>query len=170
MHLRTQEHIVTVDLIIAVLFLDCLCFHFSIGNFLPFCRLLATHLITGTVCFVSSFLAPLYSILKRISGYLSLLVSTADFGFARHLQNNMMAATLCGSPMYMASNLHPSSACYPVSHALYNPGMLLTPGSRGHHVSELWRQGWPVEYRNHSVSVPDWESPISSKCWSFSII
>uniref|UniRef100_A0AAR2LX17 non-specific serine/threonine protein kinase n=1 Tax=Pygocentrus nattereri TaxID=42514 RepID=A0AAR2LX17_PYGNA len=26
----------------------------------------------------------------------------SDFGFARHLQNNMMAATLCGSPMYMA--------------------------------------------------------------------
>ncbi|XP_069726868.1 serine/threonine-protein kinase ULK1 isoform X3 [Phaenicophaeus curvirostris] len=25
-----------------------------------------------------------------------------DFGFARYLQNNMMAATLCGSPMYMA--------------------------------------------------------------------
>ncbi|XP_029412314.1 serine/threonine-protein kinase ULK1 isoform X3 [Nannospalax galili] len=28
--------------------------------------------------------------------------STADFGFARYLQSNMMAATLCGSPMYMA--------------------------------------------------------------------
>jgi len=27
----------------------------------------------------------------------------ADFGFARYLQNNMMAATLCGSPMYMVS-------------------------------------------------------------------
>ncbi|CDQ66552.1 unnamed protein product [Oncorhynchus mykiss] len=26
----------------------------------------------------------------------------SDFGFARYLQNNMMAATLCGSPMYMA--------------------------------------------------------------------
>lgn len=26
---------------------------------------------------------------------------TADFGFARYLQSNMMAATLCGSPMYM---------------------------------------------------------------------
>ncbi|XP_063310453.1 serine/threonine-protein kinase ULK1 isoform X3 [Pelobates fuscus] len=26
----------------------------------------------------------------------------ADFGFARHLQYNMMAATICGSPMYMA--------------------------------------------------------------------
>ncbi|KAI4877725.1 hypothetical protein NFI96_021975 [Prochilodus magdalenae] len=30
-------------------------------------------------------------------------IKIADFGFARHLQNNMMAATLCGSPMYMAS-------------------------------------------------------------------
>uniref|UniRef100_A0A4X2K2J1 non-specific serine/threonine protein kinase n=1 Tax=Vombatus ursinus TaxID=29139 RepID=A0A4X2K2J1_VOMUR len=29
-------------------------------------------------------------------------VKIADFGFARYLQNNMMAATLCGSPMYMA--------------------------------------------------------------------
>ena len=27
----------------------------------------------------------------------------ADFGFARYLQTNMMAATLCGSPMYMVS-------------------------------------------------------------------
>lgn len=44
-----------------------------------------------------------------------------------------------------------------------NPGMLLTPGSRGHHVTELRCQGWPVEYRNHRVSVPDWESPFSSE-------
>lgn len=29
------------------------------------------------------------------------LQSSADFGFARHLQTNAMAATLCGSPMYM---------------------------------------------------------------------
>uniref|UniRef100_A0A674PHE8 non-specific serine/threonine protein kinase n=1 Tax=Takifugu rubripes TaxID=31033 RepID=A0A674PHE8_TAKRU len=29
-------------------------------------------------------------------------LSSADFGFARYLQHNMMAATLCGSPMYMA--------------------------------------------------------------------
>ncbi|XP_019718371.1 serine/threonine-protein kinase ULK1a isoform X6 [Hippocampus comes] len=29
-------------------------------------------------------------------------VKIADFGFARHLQTNTMAATLCGSPMYMA--------------------------------------------------------------------
>lgn len=31
------------------------------------------------------------------------LCSAADFGFARYLQSNMMAATLCGSPMYMVS-------------------------------------------------------------------
>ncbi|XP_028681248.1 serine/threonine-protein kinase ULK1-like [Erpetoichthys calabaricus] len=29
-------------------------------------------------------------------------IKIADFGFARYLQDNMMAATLCGSPMYMA--------------------------------------------------------------------
>lgn len=31
-------------------------------------------------------------------------LSPADFGFARHLQCNTMAATLCGSPMYMVRN------------------------------------------------------------------
>ena len=31
--------------------------------------------------------------------------SAADFGFARYLQSNTMAATLCGSPMYMVSTL-----------------------------------------------------------------
>ena len=29
----------------------------------------------------------------------------ADFGFARFLQDGVMAATLCGSPMYMAPGL-----------------------------------------------------------------
>ncbi|CAL8343217.1 unnamed protein product [Lota lota] len=32
----------------------------------------------------------------------STCLKIADFGFARHLQTNTMAATLCGSPMYMA--------------------------------------------------------------------
>lgn len=35
--------------------------------------------------------------------YTTLFLFSADFGFARYLQNNMMAATLCGSPMYMVS-------------------------------------------------------------------
>lgn len=31
----------------------------------------------------------------------------ADFGFARVLQEGVMAATLCGSPMYMAPEVSP---------------------------------------------------------------
>ncbi|XP_073689009.1 serine/threonine-protein kinase ULK1-like, partial [Garra rufa] len=32
----------------------------------------------------------------------NICIKLADFGFARYLQGNTMAATLCGSPMYMA--------------------------------------------------------------------
>nr|XP_056721242.1 serine/threonine-protein kinase ULK2 [Euleptes europaea] len=39
---------------------------------------------------------------RRKSSISSIRVKIADFGFARYLQSNMMAATLCGSPMYMA--------------------------------------------------------------------
>ncbi|KAM4576676.1 serine/threonine-protein kinase ULK1a isoform 1-T1 [Odontesthes bonariensis] len=38
----------------------------------------------------------------RRSNSSSTSIKIADFGFARHLQTNTMAATLCGSPMYMA--------------------------------------------------------------------
>ncbi|KAM8865742.1 serine/threonine-protein kinase ULK1a isoform 1-T1 [Synchiropus picturatus] len=38
----------------------------------------------------------------RRSSFHNTSVKLADFGFARHLQTNTMAATLCGSPMYMA--------------------------------------------------------------------
>lgn len=33
---------------------------------------------------------------------LDFIVKLADFGFARFLEDGVMAATLCGSPMYMA--------------------------------------------------------------------
>ncbi|XP_061460663.1 serine/threonine-protein kinase ULK2 isoform X2 [Rhineura floridana] len=39
---------------------------------------------------------------RRKSSVSGVRVKIADFGFARYLQSNMMAATLCGSPMYMA--------------------------------------------------------------------
>nr|XP_023685016.1 serine/threonine-protein kinase ULK2-like isoform X1 [Paramormyrops kingsleyae]XP_023685017.1 serine/threonine-protein kinase ULK2-like isoform X1 [Paramormyrops kingsleyae] len=39
---------------------------------------------------------------SKKSGPSGIRVKIGDFGFARHLQNNMTAATLCGSPMYMA--------------------------------------------------------------------
>ncbi|XP_026178476.1 serine/threonine-protein kinase ULK1a isoform X2 [Mastacembelus armatus] len=38
----------------------------------------------------------------RRSSSVNTCIKIADFGFARHLQTNTMAATLCGSPMYMA--------------------------------------------------------------------
>ncbi|XP_008274951.1 serine/threonine-protein kinase ULK1a isoform X2 [Stegastes partitus] len=38
----------------------------------------------------------------RRSSSVNTSIKIADFGFARHLQTNTMAATLCGSPMYMA--------------------------------------------------------------------
>ncbi|XP_059193162.1 serine/threonine-protein kinase ULK1a [Centropristis striata] len=38
----------------------------------------------------------------RRSSPINTCIKIADFGFARHLQTNTMAATLCGSPMYMA--------------------------------------------------------------------
>uniref|UniRef100_A0A8C2F3M4 Unc-51 like autophagy activating kinase 1a n=1 Tax=Cyprinus carpio TaxID=7962 RepID=A0A8C2F3M4_CYPCA len=34
----------------------------------------------------------------------NICIKLADFGFARYLQGNTMAATLCGSPMYMANS------------------------------------------------------------------
>ncbi|CDQ98775.1 unnamed protein product [Oncorhynchus mykiss] len=42
-----------------------------------------------------------YTSRKRSSIH-GIRIKIADFGFARYLQSNMMAATLCGSPMYMA--------------------------------------------------------------------
>ncbi|XP_063061657.1 serine/threonine-protein kinase ULK2 isoform X2 [Engraulis encrasicolus] len=39
---------------------------------------------------------------RKKAGISGIRIKIADFGFARYLQSNMMAATLCGSPMYMA--------------------------------------------------------------------
>ncbi|XP_012680681.2 serine/threonine-protein kinase ULK2 isoform X2 [Clupea harengus] len=39
---------------------------------------------------------------RKRSSISGIRIKIADFGFARYLQSNMMAATLCGSPMYMA--------------------------------------------------------------------
>lgn len=57
---------------------------------------LAHHWLVQTACLP---VRPLLAVLLMVFIFFSL----ADFGFARHLQNNMMAATLCGSPMYMVS-------------------------------------------------------------------
>ncbi|ELW62585.1 Serine/threonine-protein kinase ULK2 [Tupaia chinensis] len=41
---------------------------------------------------------------RRKSSISGIRIKIADFGFARYLHSNMMAATLCGSPMYMANS------------------------------------------------------------------
>lgn len=42
---------------------------------------------------------------KTLPSPSKIVLKIADFGFARFLQDGNMAATLCGSPMYMVSNL-----------------------------------------------------------------
>lgn len=71
------------------------------------------HSVNTMKVHLDSFLAPniysssSFSFLSSSPSFLPSLtfMSTADFGFARYLQNNMMAATLCGSPMYMVSTI-----------------------------------------------------------------
>lgn len=111
----------------------------------------------------------------------------ADFGFARYLQSNMMAATLCGSPMYMVSVLlcpaasevvlrglglglgvGVSIAQQNVVHASLALDLYLfssaPSGPRGHHVSELRRQGRLVEHRHGHLPVSGWEATVPGEC------
>lgn len=41
---------------------------------------------------------------KSLPSPSKIVLKIADFGFARFLQDGNMAATLCGSPMYMVIN------------------------------------------------------------------
>jgi len=43
-------------------------------------------------------------VLNTINDIDNVLCNAADFGFARFLEDGVMAATLCGSPMYMVNN------------------------------------------------------------------
>lgn len=90
-------------------------------------------------------------------------VCPADFGFARHLQTNTMAATMCGSPMYMVCISTSADLCRlpPVTMPLRC--VCLHAGSRGHHVPALRRQGRSMEHRHYSVPVFNRKSSISSE-------
>ena len=43
-----------------------------------------------------------FTVDKSIASNKDIRLKIADFGFARFLQDGVMAATLCGSPLYMA--------------------------------------------------------------------
>lgn len=80
----------------------------------------------------------------------------ADFGFARFLQDGNMAATLCGSPMYMVGVLIRSKLR---SHTI---NRFIIAGARGHHVDAVRCQGRLVVTRNDCVPVSDWQSAVPS--------
>jgi hypothetical protein len=44
-------------------------------------------------------------LLLKFWNVMNFFLISADFGFARFLQDGVMAATLCGSPMYMVNSL-----------------------------------------------------------------
>lgn len=66
---------------------------------------------------------------QAVAGVPDCVSPAADFGFARYLQSNMMAATLCGSPMYMVGGSVCAMAQPAGSQALwldFNRWLLLT--------------------------------------------
>ncbi|XP_062855456.1 serine/threonine-protein kinase ULK1a [Trichomycterus rosablanca] len=64
-----------------------------------------------------------YSTARR-AGPNNICVKLADFGFARYLQVNTMAATLCGSPMYMAPEVIMSQS-YDAKADLWSVGTII---------------------------------------------
>ncbi|XP_026125820.1 serine/threonine-protein kinase ULK1-like isoform X1 [Carassius auratus] len=54
----------------------------------------------------------------------NICIKLADFGFARYLQGNTMAATLCGSPMYMAPEVIMSQS-YDAKADLWSVGTII---------------------------------------------
>uniref|UniRef100_A0A3Q0SLI2 non-specific serine/threonine protein kinase n=1 Tax=Amphilophus citrinellus TaxID=61819 RepID=A0A3Q0SLI2_AMPCI len=60
----------------------------------------------------------------RRASSINTTIKIADFGFARHLQTNTMAATLCGSPMYMAPEVM-MSRCYNAKADLWSIGTIV---------------------------------------------
>ena len=88
----------------------------------------------------------------------------ADFGFARYLVGADMAATLCGSPLYMVritnSKLKSTAMCLACTCVIT---MCVYVGSRDPAGSSLWQQGWPLECGNDSLPMSFGECSISSE-------
>uniref|UniRef100_A0A8C7V7H5 non-specific serine/threonine protein kinase n=1 Tax=Oncorhynchus mykiss TaxID=8022 RepID=A0A8C7V7H5_ONCMY len=75
-------------------------------------------------------------------------IKIADFGFARYLQNNMMAATLCGSPMYMAPEVIMSQN-YDAKADLWSIGTILfqcLTGKAPFQVSTIYHHAFMVTF------------------------
>uniref|UniRef100_A0A3Q3DZR2 non-specific serine/threonine protein kinase n=1 Tax=Hippocampus comes TaxID=109280 RepID=A0A3Q3DZR2_HIPCM len=83
-------------------------------------------------------------------------VKIADFGFARHLQTNTMAATLCGSPMYMAPEVIMSHS-YDAKADLWSIGTIIyqcLTGKAPFHVSKTKKHAHELGQRCQSPVIP----------------
>uniref|UniRef100_A0AAQ5YWN2 non-specific serine/threonine protein kinase n=1 Tax=Amphiprion ocellaris TaxID=80972 RepID=A0AAQ5YWN2_AMPOC len=82
-------------------------------------------------------------------------IKIADFGFARHLQTNTMAATLCGSPMYMAPEVIMSQN-YDAKADLWSIGTIVyqcLTGKAPFHVSDTSESTSTNAYRNPDAAL-----------------
>lgn len=80
-------------------------------------------------------------------------IFVADFGFARYLSGTDMAATLCGSPLYMV-------IIFPQYCLLQIPSLgTWNPSGR-----TLWLQSWSMECWYYTLSVSHWLSTVWCKC------
>jgi serine/threonine-protein kinase ULK2 len=93
------------------------------------------------------------------------LLKIADFGFARHLPNTMMAETLCGSPLYMAPEIlryekyDAKADLWSVGAVLYEISVGKPPFRAQNHIELLKR----IEQARSTVRFPDEEDPNVNK-------
>lgn len=81
---------------------------------------------------------------KTLPAPSKIVLKIADFGFARFLQDGNMAATLCGSPMYMVSECFLLNNKEKKNH--FQPSFLhsfsffyfVHAGTGSHYVAALW--------------------------------
>ncbi|KIM28182.1 hypothetical protein M408DRAFT_23888 [Serendipita vermifera MAFF 305830] len=89
------------------------------------------------------------------------LLKIADFGFARHLPNTMMAETLCGSPLYMAPEIlryekyDAKADLWSVGAVLYEISVGKPPFRAQNHIELLKR----IEQARSTVRFPDEDDP-----------
>lgn len=92
------------------------------------------------------------------------LLKIADFGFARHLPNTMLAETLCGSPLYMAPEIlryekyDAKADLWSVGAVLYEISVGKPPFRAQNHIELLKR----IEQARSTVRFPDEEDPNSN--------
>ncbi|CAG7850397.1 Serine/threonine-protein kinase ATG1 {ECO:0000250/UniProtKB:P53104} {ECO:0000250/UniProtKB:P53104}; AltName: Full=Autophagy-related protein 1 {ECO:0000250/UniProtKB:P53104} [Serendipita indica DSM 11827] len=89
------------------------------------------------------------------------VLKIADFGFARHLPNTMLAETLCGSPLYMAPEIlryekyDAKADLWSVGAVLYEISVGKPPFRAQNHIELLKR----IEQARSTVRFPDEEDP-----------